>query len=284
MSYPISSKQFDNPLLKPLLKDLTSYFSSIGMDFYIIGATARDIIFNVIHNHNPERKTFDLDIAIAIPNWEAFDKIADDLCSIEGFAKCPKQKQRFIYNDAYELDIVPFGNVARSDSKIYWPPEESHCMNVKGFEEITQDTLSLEIDGEITVKVASLPGIFLLKLIAWVDRGYKTNKDAEDLSLIIANYLPIHQEDLPEQHYDIYDDEDYSEYTAGAVILGRDLAGMLRGRKDIGEEIVSILQSEIKKDESSRLINGAMRYDQLLKFEQVMKAFGTILHEIQANT
>jgi len=280
MSYHISNEQLNNPLLKPLLKELTQYFTSIGMEFFIIGATARDIVFGALYNQEPARKTFDLDIAIAIPDWDAFDKISADLCAIDGFTKDPDQKQRFHFQGNYELDIVPFGEVARKDDKIYWPPEESHAMSVKGFTEITSDTITMIIDEEVEIKVASLPGFFILKLIAWKDRFYKTTKDAEDMAYIIDSYLPIHQENLDEEHYDIYDDDDYSDFTAGAVILGRDLKKMLTGRDDIRNEIAAILNEQLEMGENSRLLLAAGIHDKLLTFDQIEKAFRTILNEI----
>ena len=47
MSYSISSKKFDHPLLKPILEKLTEYFFSIDVKFYVIEATARDIILSI---------------------------------------------------------------------------------------------------------------------------------------------------------------------------------------------------------------------------------------------
>jgi predicted nucleotidyltransferase len=75
MSCNISSEGFNKPLLKELLKKLTDYFQSIGSDFYIIGATARDIILSGIHNQASARRTADLDIAIAIKDWGKFEQI-----------------------------------------------------------------------------------------------------------------------------------------------------------------------------------------------------------------
>lgn len=280
MSYHISNEHLNNPLLKPLLIDLTQYFASIGIEFFIIGATARDIVFGALYNQEPARKTYDLDIAIAIPDWGAFDKISTELCNINGFEKDPDQKQRFHYNGNYELDIVPFGEVARKDDKIYWPPEESHAMSVKGFTEITSDTITMIIDNEVEIKVASLPGFFILKLIAWKDRYYKTTKDAEDMAYIIESYLLIHQDNLDPEHDDIYEDDDYTEFTAGAVILGRDLSKMLTGRDDIRNEVRGILNDQLEKGESSGLLSAAGIHNKLLTFDQLEKAFRTILNEI----
>lgn len=281
MSYPISSKQFDNPLLKELLIELNTYFTSKGMNYYIIGATARDIVFSALHAQGSMRKTFDLDIAIAISDWKAFDKISEDLCSQGHFEKSKDQKQRFRYKGVYELDIVPFGEVAKADDKIYWPPEEDHAMSVKGFTEIAKETIKLNVDEEFDINVASLPGIFVLKLTAWKDRHYKTGKDADDMSQIIASYYPIHLENLDEKYYHIYDDKDFTEYTAGAMILGDELKSLLQGKDIIRNEVIEILEKEIAKEEDSKLVFSALQFDKTLKFDQVKKAFNIILEEIK---
>lgn len=61
-------------MLKPILQKLTAYFSEQGISFYVIGATAWDIIMN-IHGEMSDRATRDLDIAIAIYNWESYSEV-----------------------------------------------------------------------------------------------------------------------------------------------------------------------------------------------------------------
>lgn len=100
------------------------------------------------------------------------------------------------------------------------------------------------------------------------------------MAYIIDSYLPIHQENLDEEHYDIYDDDDYSDFTAGAVILGRDLKKMLTGRDDIRNEIAAILNEQLEMGENSGLLLAAGIHDKLLTFYQIEKAFRTILNEI----
>ena len=79
MNYNISSENLNNPLLKELLKELNTFFSNLNMDFYVIGATARDIILSNLYGLTPERKTADLDIAIAISGWELFNEVEKKL-------------------------------------------------------------------------------------------------------------------------------------------------------------------------------------------------------------
>jgi len=57
MNYNISSENLNNPFLKDLLKELNNFFGNLNMDFYVIGATARDIILSNLHGLIPERKT-----------------------------------------------------------------------------------------------------------------------------------------------------------------------------------------------------------------------------------
>ena len=79
MSLKISSEKINNPFLVDLLEKLTDSFRRMDHDFFIIGATARDIVMQQMLNTSSRRKTRDLDLAIAVPNWQEFDKIKNSL-------------------------------------------------------------------------------------------------------------------------------------------------------------------------------------------------------------
>ena len=79
MDLTISSKKIGNPLLVELLRKLTVSFNRMHREFYVIGATARDIILKQVVGSESKRRTMDLDIAIAIPNWETFAEVQDAL-------------------------------------------------------------------------------------------------------------------------------------------------------------------------------------------------------------
>jgi len=281
MSCNISSDSFNNPVLKELLKKLTDYFQPIGSDFYVIGATARDIILSGIHNQTPARRTADLDIAIVIKNWEKFEQISKGICEIAGFQKSSKQKQLFLYKHIFKLDIVPFGEVAKADNNIYWPPEEEFAMSVVGFTEVANKTLDVTIDDEFTVKVASLPGIFILKLVAFNDRKYQTNKDADDLAFIIENYLEINIERAAEEHYDIYEVENFNTFTAGASLLGKDIKSILWENDGAIHTFIQILEGELRLEVESPLMNQMIETHKNLKFDTIMEALNNLLQELK---
>ena len=146
MNFQISSDKIGNPLLIELLSVVNECFKEVGQDFFVIGATARDILIRQLVGISSGRKTRDLDLAIAIPNWKAFDDITQTLLS-HGFTKEEKMYQRFYYG-AYEMDVVPYGDITKEDGYIYWPPEEDIAMSVKGFEEVLKDAITVSIDNK----------------------------------------------------------------------------------------------------------------------------------------
>jgi|WetSurMetagenome_2_1015567.scaffolds.fasta_scaffold148396_2 predicted nucleotidyltransferase len=283
-SYNISSENFSNPLLKELLQVLTDFFNSVNSEFYVIGATARDIILSGIHKQVPARKTNDLDIAIAIPNWSMFQKITEGLCNIDGFSKSREQTQRFFYKTHFQLDIVPFGEIAHADNLIYWPPEESQVMSVAGFTDVVKHALEINVDDDLIIKVATLPGIFILKLNAWKSRNIETNRDADDMAFIISSYLDINEQRAVTENYDIYEADDFSTFVAGATLLGRDMKGILRNNPGILNEFAGILKAEVDKKENSLLINQMLETHQLLEYEKVNDALISITNELNTYT
>ena len=246
----------------------------------MIGATARDIILSGIYNQTPGRKTYDLDIAIAIPDWNKFDEISQGIENIDGFQKSTKQKQRFIYQKIYMLDVVPFGEIAKEDNNIYWPPEETHAMSVIGFSEIARQTLKIEVDNSFTIYVATLPGIFILKLVAWRDRKLETNKDADDIAFIISNYLEINELRAATENYDIYEVDGFSTFISGGTLLGRDAREILKTNPEILTEFIGILRAELDKNDESLLINQIMETHTTLKYEDVVNSLLSITNEL----
>ena len=89
MNFQISSEKIGNPLLVDLLRKVCRCFGEIEQDFFVIGATARDILIRQLVGISSGRKTRDLDVAIAIPHWDAFEGIKQQLLA-SGFQKMSK--------------------------------------------------------------------------------------------------------------------------------------------------------------------------------------------------
>ena len=175
-----------------------------------------------------------------------------------------------MYEGIFIVDIVPFGEIMKEDDKIFWPPDETVAMTVLGFEEVQKATKKVNIDNDFTIEVASLDGVFVLKLVAWNDRNINSKKDADDMAFIIANYLSINEERAATDHYaNIYMDDNFNTNTAGAKLLGIDVSNLLKGSPQTKEKLANILKTEIAKKEDSRLINQMLETHKGLKYEEV---------------
>lgn len=280
MSYNISSDKFQHPLLKPILEKLTVYFSKEEIHFYVIGATALDIIMQ-LNNERSSRATHDLDIAIAISDWSEFKKVEEGIVQIDGFTKDSHQKQRFLYEDTYYIDIVPFGDVLAQDDKIFWPPEQEIAMSVLGFKEVRNTTKEVFIDDELSIQIASLDGIFLLKVVAWTERNLKGNKDADDIGFIINNYYTINEDRAIKDHYDLYETEEFDTLVAGSRLLGRDIANLLLNYESTKNKIAEIIKTEITKENESRLINQILDTHKRFNYDEIYECLNNILKGLE---
>ena len=278
MSYNISSEKFTHPLLKPILLELTGYFKEAGISFFVIGATARDIIME-LYDMQSGRLTYDLDIAITVNDWDQWLNVEQELLKLENFTKDKDQKQRFIYKDKFQLDIVPFGEIMKKDHKIFWPPNEEMAMSVLGFTAADESALPVRIDDETEIKIATLSGIFILKIIAWKDRHQRNNKDADDMGFILENYLSIHEERAATKYYnEVYEIEAFSIITGGAVLLGKDIKELLENHTETIETIFEILTEEVNKKEESVLLNQIIETHKSLSYEEVLQSIQNIVN------
>ena len=279
MSYHILSKELSNPELKSILQALNSFFQSKEIDFYIVGATARDILLTNLYGLIPERKTMDIDIAVAISNWEEFEIIERELPQREYFEKDSHQKQRFIYKEFYAIDVIPFGKIAQKDGNIYWPPDGVIAMSVSGFPEIGAATISVSIDNEFTIKVSSLSGFFLLKLMAWKDRHLYSSKDAYDIALILLHYLEINEQRAYEEHYDLYEAEPFDQVEASGRLIARDVKALIEYNKDTMTYLIKILEKEITLAQESLLVNQLIKANTKLNPTQVLRILTSMYKE-----
>ena len=279
MSLVISSDKFTHPLLKPILLELNAYFQKKGISFFVIGATARDIVM-ALNNQKSGRLTHDLDIAITVKDWEQWQKVEEEIVSLENFSKDPDQKQRFLYKDKFQLDIVPFGDIMKQDSKIFWPPDEDFAMSVLGFDAAEEASLKVNIDQEIEIQIASLSGIFLLKIIAWKDRNHKSNKDADDIGFILENYLTINEERAAVNYYDAIYTEDFTMVKGGATLLGIDVSEILKEYPDDLATIKQILIDSVEIKEHSVIINQIIETHKTLSYKEVLESLQNIINQL----
>jgi predicted nucleotidyltransferase len=208
--------------------------------FFVVGATARDYILELFHNRPPHRMTKDIDLAVQVETWSQYDKLIKALLAAGKFAETP-EKHRFRC-DGVPVDIVPFGALAGKDKVLRWPPEQEIIMSVLGFR-----TAPL-----LEVKVPTLAGLALIKLMAWNDAYPNRQKDAEDLLFIMQSYEDAgNRERLYAEAQAMLEEEGFDTRLAGVRLLGQDMARL--ANPDTRQAAKAILDKETGERSRHRL-------------------------------
>lgn len=209
-----------------LLHEVNEVMRALGLRYFVAGAIARDILLTHVFGLGVYRATADVDFAVAVKDWAEFEAAKAALENRQ-FVRDPRLTHRLYKND-YPVDIIPFGGVESPERTITWPPELTNAMNVAGYREAFEAAEKVQIESGLVLRVVSLPGIAVLKIFAWGDRGHETSKDAEDLALLLRTYPHAGNESrLYAESIDAMEAVDHRLDLAGARLLGRDVRLMI---------------------------------------------------------
>lgn len=233
--------------------------TALGSRCFVAGAMARDLMLVNAFGLPPGRATRDIDFGIAVEHWKQFQALKGALVDSGQFHAAPKEAQRLIWTDpdtgaSTPIDFIPFGGVTSESKRLAWPPDKDIVMNAAGFEEALESSLHLRIEEDLVVRVASIPGLAVLKLIAWQDRRNENDKDAADLLLLFTHHADAGNLDR------IYGEEllllevaQFDLELAGAELLGRDAARICQ--QETLRQLQVLLSSERLVDQLARQMN-----------------------------
>lgn len=219
-----------DPLAIEILKQVDPVARALGIEYLVTGATARDILLVGVFGLETGRGTRDVDLAIAVDGWPQFEAVKTGLGETGAFAADGRVTHRLLHlpgrgRRGYPIDLIPFGGIEDPAATIAWPPDRSVVMNVAGYREAFDAARLVEIDPGFVVRVVSLPGLAILKLFAWADRGAGDPRDATDLAMLLRQYGTAGNEDrLYGSEIGVMEAVSYDLDLAGARLLGRDAA------------------------------------------------------------
>ena len=218
-----------DPLTLAVLRAIAGITRELGLPYFVAGALARDIVLTNVFGIDTGRATQDVDIAVAVENWDQFKIVKEKLIASGQFNPAENAMHRLYYrakdgNTGYPLDILPFRGVEQPPNIIVWPPDMKVIMNVIGYEDALAAAVAVMVEPDLTVPIASLPGLALLKLFAWDDRHAETPKDAQDLVMLLRGYhMAGNQDRLYGAEFAVLEAVDYDVDTASPRLLGIDV-------------------------------------------------------------
>jgi predicted nucleotidyltransferase len=263
-----------------VLQAIKEAADSLSIAFFVVGAAARDIILEHCYNVKPHRATLDVDLGVEVADWDQFNELSKTLISTGKFSDT-KEPQRLLYNKS-PVDIVPFGPIVNEDKKVSWPPEHEIFMSILGFKEAYEDSITVRLSNNslLDIKLPTLPGLALMKLISWNEKYPNRSKDAEDLLFILNNYEKVVFHRLYEKESSLLEEEDFDVRIASIRLFGQDMVNI--ADPETLKKIKEILEHETGEQSRYRLIQdmikGSMEVEN--KFEDVLNMLEKLKTEI----
>jgi len=234
-------------------------FDHFDIDFYIVGAVARDIWMTQIHNEPDRRITKDLDLAVFINDPAEYEVLQTWLVEQQGFVRAQSSAFCLLYPSAtgtgnVTVDLMPFGAIADEAGDVYFSGRGMERISTVGFAEVLAEAATVVIPTGRQWRVVTLPGILVLKLVAWEDRPER-GKDAIDVWNLLDVYFHLVTDEVYTTHLDLLD-EDKTTDTAnlmllvGARVLGREVRQLLADRP-VQKRLLALLGNQLALGEQS---------------------------------
>ena len=201
-------------------------------DIMLVGACCRDILHSALGHIFPNTATSDLDLALGLSSWQAFESLAS------AFAPIGHTGIRFRIAEVV-VDLLPFGGIEEPPGQVN-PPSRGESLSVWAFEEIFAASQALPLAPGITIRLPSVAGYAAAKIGAWLDRStWHEVKDAPDLALALLWYF--HAPEVSDRLYDTQPGQDILiRYGADLDLAAAFLLGV-----DVAATIGSVRQGEL---------------------------------------
>jgi predicted nucleotidyltransferase len=174
-----------------------------------------------------------------------FNQLRAALIATGNFTAHATETIKLFYHDAIEVDLLPFGDIEDPNRHVKLT-DPAFVLNMPGFLEIYPFVNNIQVAADMTIKVCTMEGIILLKLISNNDRPQRT-KDISDIEHIIKVYFDLYSGDIYEEHFDTMDlyDTDQSDYLqlVCSRVIGRKMGILLGESADLKEKIRQILEN-----------------------------------------
>jgi predicted nucleotidyltransferase len=271
-------KELAIPYFKESFDCIDEVMQELQIPYYLIGVSA--IALELLKEGiKPSRGTKDIDFAVMISSITAYEEISIAL-EARGFKKVAAPWT--FYSDTFKvaIDLLPFGEIEENYTVNF--NERYTDLHVLGFKEVMEESVQVKIEEKIA-KIPPLPGMVILKLIAWSDRPEERENDLSDILRIIQHYYNLKWDEIVEKHYDTLDKEPFDHLLIAAEVLGRDSRLYLQKSEAISKRVLKVLETNLEEASKSAIAKDwARKLDKEIEYAfALLGAFQKgITHEI----
>jgi len=229
------------------LNEVINFFKEIseklGIEFYLIGAKARDMWLLDVKHLDSARATEDIDFAVKIDTYDQYEEIRSMLLRLKFVQTDLPYRLRF---SGSIVDLIPFGSIARDD--MISLNNGKFQMSVKGMNISVQNSKDLSPH----LHLITLPALCVLKLISYSEKKAERSKDFTDFIYILENYFFILGDKIYNDYIDILA-EVHNDKLTGAKILGMEIRNIISKDTEIQNIVVGVLEEQLKPFDTKEL-------------------------------
>jgi len=147
--------------------------------FVVIGAAALGQ-----HLDMRWRGTADLDLTVSAEPEEA----QANLAGLISWTRDPRLDHRWISASGVSIDVVPASDRLIELGQVEGPSGDQ-VLDLRGIRTAFRTSLRVLLTDGTEVQVASLPALFVLKCVAWLDRPAQRERDLGDLAHVLDEFV-----------------------------------------------------------------------------------------------
>lgn len=245
----MSIKLFDalgNPDLKKIISDTIAASKELEIEFFGVGALARNIWY--VENDLSPRGTKDVDFGVYIPDEATYRKLKQKMIKHFGYIQSNENVFCLISPNQLPVDFLPFGEIENS-GKVLIEGKGLTNINLDGFNEVYKNGIRKVNIEDQTINICTIPSVVLLKLIAFDDRPEFRVKDPLDISSIFKNYPHIETEFIWDEYNYLYD-QDLSHQEIGIMVIGYEVFKLIKDNERLISRILMIINDGIDLNNS----------------------------------
>jgi predicted nucleotidyltransferase len=116
-----------------MLSEMQTVFIRFEIDYFLVGAFARDMHFsNRLENLN-FRRTNDIDLAVCINHEDRYNEVIDALIETGLFVRDEKEIIKLYYKGSIEVDLIPFGEIENEKREVKLTKPIAFTLQMPGF-------------------------------------------------------------------------------------------------------------------------------------------------------
>lgn len=230
-----------NPYLRNIIADTMEAAQELGIEFFGVGALARNIWY--AENDLAPRGTKDVDFGVYIPDFDTYSALKSKLIQDYQYLQPKENEFRLISSDNVPVDFLPFGEI-ESQGKTLIDGKGLTTIKLDGFKEVYDKGVRPVVIGAQTINVCTIPAVVLLKLIAYDDRPEHRINDPFDIASIMEEFPHIESDLLWDEYSHLYD-QNISHEEIGTIVLGSEVGKLICQNQALLDRVLRIVQDGI---------------------------------------